>query len=41
MIPEKVFVYLSAMTVADLFQLPPVRGKLIFSRFSDKNSMKH
>ena len=29
------------MTVADLLQLPPVRGKLIFSQFSDKDSMKH
>ena len=29
------------MTVGDLLQLPPVRGKLIFSRFYDKNSMKH
>ena len=29
------------MTVADLLQLPPVRGKLVFSQFSDKDSMKH
>ena len=29
------------MAVSDLFQLPPVRGKLIFSQFSDKDSMKH
>ena len=41
MIPEKAFAALSVMTVADLLQLPPVRGKLIFSQFSDKNSMKY
>ena len=41
MIPEKVFVGLSVMTVADLLQLPPVRGKFLFSQFSDKYSMKH
>ena len=29
------------MTVADLLQLPLVRGKLIFSQFSDKDSMTH
>ena len=29
------------MTVVDLLQLPPVRGKLIFSRFSNEDSMKH
>ena len=41
MIPEKVFAGLSVMTVANLFQLPPVRGKLRCSQFSDKDSMKH
>ena len=30
MVPEKVFAGLSVVTVADLLQLPPVRGKLIF-----------
>ena len=29
------------MTVADLFQLPPVREKRILAQFPDKNSMKH
>ena len=29
------------MAVADLLQLPLVREKLIFSQFSDKDSMKH
>ena len=29
------------MIVADLVQLPPVRGKLLFSRFSDKDNMRH
>ena len=37
-IPEKVFPSLSVMIEADLLQLLPVRGKLIFS---DKDSMKH
>ena len=41
MIPEKSFGVLSVRTVADLLQLLPVRGKLIFSQFSDKDSMKH
>ena len=41
MVPEKVFAGLSVVTVADLLQLPPVSGKLIFSQFSDKDSMKH
>ena len=41
MIPEKAFADLSVVTVADLCQLPPVRGKLIFSQFFDKDSMKH
>ena len=40
-IPEKTFAALSVMAVADLLQLPPVRGKPIFSQFSDKDSMKH
>ena len=35
MIPQKTFAGLSVMTVADLLQLPPVRGKPIFSQFSD------
>lgn len=30
MIPEKILLGLSIMTVADMIQLPPVRGKLIF-----------
>ena len=41
MIPEKAFAGLSVVTVADLLQLPPVRGKHIFSQFSEKDSMKH
>ena len=41
MFPEKAFAGLSVLTVADLLQLPPVRGKLIFSQCSDKDSMKH
>ena len=41
MILEKIFAGLSVMTVAGLLQLPPVRGKLIFSEFPNKNSMKH
>ena len=40
-IPQKAFADLSVMAVADLLQLPPVRGKPIFSKFSDKDSMKH
>ena len=40
-IREKAFAGLSVMTVADLLQLPPARGKLTFSRFCDKDSMKH
>ena len=39
-IPEKTFAGLSVMTVADLLQLPRVRGKLIFSQFSDMDSME-
>ena len=30
MIPEKILLGLSIMTVAGMIQLPPVRGKLIF-----------
>ena len=41
MIPQEAFAGLSVMTVADLLQLPPVRGKLIFSQFCDKDSMKY
>ena len=41
MILEKAFAGHSVMFVADLLQLPPpVRGKLIFSEFFDKASMK-
>ena len=39
--PEKAFAGLSVVTVTDLLQLPPARGKLIFSQFSDNDSMKH
>ena len=41
MIPKKAFPGLSVMTVADLFQLPLVWGKLIFSHFFEKDSMKY
>ena len=41
MIPKKASDGLSLMTVADLLQLLPVREKLIFSQFYDKDSMKH
>ena len=37
MIPKKAFAGLSVMTVADLLQLLPVKGKLIFSQFYDKD----
>ena len=40
-ITEKAFASLSGMTVAHLLQLPPVRRKLIFSRLSNKDSIKH
>ena len=40
-IPKKEFCGLSVMTVVDLLQLPSIRGKLIFSQFSDKDIMKH
>ena len=41
MIPEIAFAGLSVMTVADLLELPPVRRELIFSLFSNKDSMKY
>ena len=41
MITKKAFASLSGMTVAHLLQLSPVRGKLIFSRLSNKDSIKH
>ena len=41
MFPEKAFAGLSVMNAADLLQLPPLRGKLILSQFSDKDSIKH
>ena len=41
MIPEIAFAGHSVMTVADLLPLPPVRGKLVFSQFFDKDSIKH
>ena len=41
MIPEIALAGFSVMTVADLLQLPLVRGNLIFSQFSHKDSMKH
>ena len=31
----------SIMTAGDFLQLPPVRAKLAFSQFYDKDSMKH
>ena len=40
-IPEKPFVDLSVMIAAGFLQLPPVKGKLIFSQSSDKNIMQH
>ena len=40
-IPEKAFAGLLVMIVADLLQLPPVRGKLITSQFYVKGSIKH
>ena len=41
MIPEKAFAGLAVMAVAALLQLPLVRGKPMFSQFSDKDSIKH
>ena len=40
MIPEKVFAGFSVMTVADLLQLPRVRGNKHFLDFFDKDSIK-
>ena len=40
-IPQIAFVGLPVMIVADFFKLAPVRGKLIFSQFIDKDSMKN
>ena len=37
----KSFARPSVMTVPDLLQLPPIRGKLIFSQFSHKDCMNH
>ena len=37
---EKRFVGILVVTVADLLQLPPIKGKLIFSQFSHKDSVK-
>ena len=39
--PEKEFAGLSIMTAGDFLQHPQVRAKLVFSQFSDKDSMKH
>ena len=41
MIPEKALADLSVMTVTDLLQLPRAWGKLIFSQFFDKDTIKH
>ena len=41
MILKELFAGLLVMTVAYLLQLLPVRVKLIFSQFFDKDSMKH
>ena len=38
---EKVLAGFSILIVADLFQVPLVRGKVVFSQFSDKNSLKY
>ena len=40
-IPQIAFVGLPVMIVADFFELALVRGKLIFSQFIDKDSMKN
>ena len=40
MIAEKAFAGLFVMTLADLLQLSPVKEKLIFSQFSDEDSVK-
>ena len=41
MIPEKTLADHSVVTIVDFLQLPPIKGKLIYSQFSDKVSMKH
>ena len=41
MIREKAFAGLLVMPIANLHQLPSVMRKLMFSRFCDKESMKH
>ena len=41
MIPGKAFAGLLVMIVADLLHLSPFRRQFIFSRFSDKDCMKH
>ena len=41
MIPEKAFSGISVMTVVNLLQLPPVRIKLMFSRFCGEDSVKY
>ena len=41
MIAKKAFSSLLVIDVANFLQLPSVRGKLIFSRFCDKDSIKH
>ena len=40
-IPEKTLAGHSVITIVDLLQLPPIRGKLIYSQFSDKVRMRH
>ena len=41
LISVKAFAGLLVIAVADLLELPPVRGKLISSQFSDRYSMEH
>ena len=41
MTPEIGFAGLSVKALADSLQLPPVRGKLIFTQFFITDSMKH
>ena len=40
MIPAKAYAGFSVIIVADFLQVPLVRGKLLFSQFSDEDSMK-
>ena len=40
-IPTKELSDLSSMIIADMLQLPPVKGKLLFSQFCYENSIKH